>query len=733
VAERDLNIRVTADTSQADAAFEAMWARERQRQAQHGQAGATGGPGPDGGGPGRRSSGSSPAPPPPAPPPPVAAAGGLPGNIPPVVGGVASNGVAVGNLGTPYGLPIVGAPAQGSSPIPPVVGGVASNGVAVGNLGTPYGLPIVGAPAGGGLAVVPPGTAAGALPGPSGGALATGGHPLGTWFTPGSGGAAGGALPPPGGGSGGWTVTGPPPPPGARPAPPGGQVVGWAQSPHSGREGVAVAAAGLGGAEAYQRGILASEREATVYSQQLGAEAAKARTENRELAALRGLPNTAATAAQIAREAGTAGLSADQWRDFQTGFQAYGGQYAGEGKKFSSEQATELQRIVAGYAVGKKGWSGADASRLLATVMSRSKAGASNEDILGQYGQLAEVMQLAPGYTGPLLGQLSEVVGETVGEGGEFSDPLGAATLLRGESERNPRQASAYTRAVIRGLRRAQGDPKAARELGLKRGMDTFQQLEAVQHAADAARARGEDEGLFLETHGFKEIRQFGGIRAALTYGQRGGAFDRARKEAGTPAEAAARVRREFGEYVSGEEGQSAGGGAATAAARVERGGPIDAWRRYQEHSAAAVESAGEMERGGVGAWLSHATAWAFGGRREQEIHADSVRRLQQSLESSKAGRAYLAQPYRPGEWYDSPLPGVVAPRALSRREYLEHHRRGGEDRVFAEMLAELKRINERLSNEGKRIAATRPGSAAATMGPAAGVTVRQPGAADGR
>ncbi len=723
MAERELVIRVKYEASEADQASQAFWERERHRQAAAGSGGSAGGPAGSAGRGAPGGGGSSASPPP---PPPVSASGSLPGNLPPGPAGGGFDHFAA--MSDPYRV-------RGTGP----------------------GVPIVGAATAGALAVIPPGMGAtnAALPGPAGGVLATGGHPLGTWYGHGGGGAlpppAMGALPGPTSGaivgrSGPWEVMGPGGyggstgggilggsgaiPINPRPVPPGPATP--RPDAANASQGLAVMAAGLGVASEYQRGILSSEREATLYSQQMGSEAAAARTENRELAALRNMPNTAATAAQFAREADAAGISSDQWRDFQTGFQAFGGQYVGEGKKFSSEQANHLQKIVAGYAVGKKGWSGADASRLLATVMSRSKAGASNEDILGQYGQLAETMQLAPGYTGPLLGQLSEVVGESVGEGGEFNDPLGAAVLLRGESERNPRTASAYSRAVLRGLRRASGDKKLAGELGLKKGMNTFEQLEAVQHAADAAKARGEDEGQFLESHGFKEIRAFGGLRAALTYGQRGGAFDRARKEAGNRQQAAARVQAEFAEYVSGEEGRASGGAAATAAARMERGGLIDQWRRYQEHSATAVESGGEMEQGGIGAWLSHATSWAFGGRREQEVHADSVRRLQRGLESSKAGRAYLDKPYREPEWWHDEWSGGQ-PHAPTRREYLAKHQRGGEDRVFAEMLAELKRINQRLANEGKQIAATRPGSAAATMGPAAAVTVRQPKAGDGR
>ena len=99
------------------------------------------------------------------------------------------------------------------------------------------------------------------------------------------------------------------------------------------------------------------------------------------------------------------------------------------GNRVTAEQSQTLQKEVAGFAVGSRGWSGADASRLLGTVISKSKDGTSNEEILGQYGQLAQVMQLAPGYTGPLLGQLCEVVARAWSKTGTSSDSLDAAVL----------------------------------------------------------------------------------------------------------------------------------------------------------------------------------------------------------------------------------------------------------------------------------------------------------------
>ena len=502
-------------------------AREKQRQADA-QAGAPGGPAGGFGGAG--------------------GGGGFAGGG----GGFAGQpgaGLVAGGFGA--GVPLAGAPGAGlPAPAGPWVqppGGprVAPNGVWVGNLngGGGGGVPIVGAP-GGGLPA-PAAAAMGgpapmaALPPPGGGGLAMGPQ-IGQFagqqiFAPAAGGAGGGGAAPAVAG-GGIPIT-PTPIPGA--PPPGPEFGGGLTA-----AGGMAATAGLDAVRRLRDAEIQSQREAAQRFDDVNALAARAREANREIAALRGLPNTAQTAAQLAQEAGNVGIGEAEWRSFQTGYQAYAGQYVGT--KISAEQSDELQRRVAGFAVGSRGWNGADASRLLGTIISKSAPGASTDEIMGQYGQLAQVMQLAPGYTGPLLGQLSEVVGEAVGPNGEFGDALDAAVLLRGVSERNPRTASAYTRAVLRGLRRVRGNEGMMQELGITRGMDTFEQLEAVQRAADRATARGEDEGQFLESHGFSEIRMYGGIRTALDSGLRGGGFARAgrRRATGRRGPGACAMRR---------------------------------------------------------------------------------------------------------------------------------------------------------------------------------------------
>jgi hypothetical protein len=707
-----LRIVVEYDASQADAAAQAFWDRERARQQQAAGAGPGGAPG------GGAAAGGGTIP--------VAQAGGLPGMAGafaalPTPQPMAAAGVLPGNM---VGLAALGQMGQAA----------AGGGILPGMMIPP---PAIGAAAQLGGAGGPGAMAA--LPAPAmGGALRQIGTYQGQQILAATSGGGMGALPP-----GGGIPISPTPMPGQPGAAPGAAGGGM---PRGG--GLMLAAAGLGIAKELQDAGLESRNEARGYLDSLDDQAARARTANREIAALRQLPNTAATAAMMAQEAAGAGLSADQWRDFQEGFQAYAGQYVGEGEGFKIDpaQAQRLQQAVAGFGVGSRGWRGSDASRLLGTVISKAKKGASDEEILGQYSQLAQVMQLAPGYTGPLLGQLSEVVGESVGEGSEFGDALDAAVLLRGVSERNPASASAYTRALLRGLRGVRmsegkkNDNFAA--LGFTHDMNVWQQIEQVQKAADEARARGEDEGEFLSAHGFAEIRQYGGIRTALNSGLRGGGFERARREAGDRMEMAERLRSEFRSYVdSSEEGGYTSDKAALQAAQLGRAAREQEWQKFKRRAAVAVASSGEIEssESDINAFIT-----GHGGsgmsRAQQEAHAEAARQLHMALEGSEAGRRYLAQPYRAPNnwsWSDSPLPGIL-PGVVreTRADYLTNHARDGEEKYFIEMALALKEIRsdirrqtEMMQREAGRRAAVGAGAGAGIYG----ITVQMPGARDGR
>jgi hypothetical protein len=270
--------------------------------------------------------------------------------------------------------------------------------------------------------------------------------------------------------------------------------------------GAGAAGAAMNVAKQVIQAIAQSSADARIHVHGMTEEMERARTALREIAALTGQKATASFTARQAREAAAVGISPEQYAGFQTAFQAYAGQYIGD--KLPADQAGELQKVTAGYQASQ-GLDQAEGAQLMGTLVGKSKKGATTDELLGQYGQVMKVMQLAPGYTGPLLGQVREVIQENVGEGGDFKDSLEAAKLVRVMSERNPAEASTYSRALLRGLREIRMSPDKMQATGIKKGMDVFQQVQAV---LDSAKDSGMDESEYLSQY-FKDIREFGAVR----------------------------------------------------------------------------------------------------------------------------------------------------------------------------------------------------------------------------
>jgi hypothetical protein len=621
--ERTLILKARYDFSEAEADLAAHQAAVEERMR---RAGSRAGGGPPGGGGGGAGGG----------------AGGFSGRPPGGGGGGAGGGYGfVGGLPVPMQGGGYGPPANQPSPFMVRIPRPQA-------LGAP-GSPALGGPGGSGVITLPPsayrvmGGSPLGLPGPAGAAaLAVGG---------GAGGGGGGAGPY-AGGLGGYYA-------GLRAQQEGlggirTNADGATRSVNSlGSSFLALAAgqAVVGSLRSSLEALGRQAAESRAYVAGIGDEVAAARKKDAELASYRGEKPTAMFAANVAGEGAAAGLDADRMRQFQLAFRGYAGQHIGN--KIDEGQAQRLQNTVASYAVGKKGLNAEDSARLLGTIINKSKPGATDADIMGQYGQLLEVMQLAPGYTGPLLGQLSEVVGESVGEGGQFKDALDAGILVRAEAERNPRTASAYTRALLRGLRKNASNPDKAKALGITQGMDTFEQLDAVKKAMEAS--PNEDD--FLDKY-FPEIRQYGGSKTAIEAGIRGGAFARARKEAGlgepgAREKFAKKVQDEAEGYRKSELGTDEAQNAEIIRAQREQAAKGVALRRFRKEAEIAVEGSGELKHGegiygaivtGIGEHV-----YGMGDRRQQEINKITGENIRQGLQGYQAGREFLEQPTSPG------------------------------------------------------------------------------------
>ena len=596
----------------------------------------------------------------------AASGGGAPARVPLMIPGVGSVPVSLPGPARQAAIPF--APARPAIALPGP-GGAAANAPGALIRTLPNGTQIFG-PGGGGLAA-------------GGGAAGSGGIPITPRVAPGQPGAPGGS----GGAAGG----------NAMPA------------------ALAGTAVALGGLRAGVEAGAQSQGEANQHIGEITAEMERTRASQREIAALRGEAPTGAFAAQMAREAAGAGISPDQYQQFQTGVQAYAGQF--RGTKFDPAQFDRLQQKVASYAVGSKGLAPSDSARLLGTLMDKAKPGASDEEIMSQYAKSMSVMQLAPGYTGPLLGQLSEVAGEAVGPNGDFSNVTDASILLRGVAQRNPAQASAYTRALLRGLREARMSPKESKALGITKGMNTFEQIEAVQRAADKATAAGQDEGEFLTQHGFGEIRQYGGLRTALDSGLRGGGFARARAEADRVNAGTLEADRQS--YLAGQEGGSQRDRGLVEAARLERANRYAALQRYRRQAELSVEGSGELEQGeGLGAVATYfGRRWGMGDRREQEVRAETGRLIDQRLRNFRGFPGANEQAQR---FLDEQVPAAIGPGTV-RREQRITGRFASDDEM-----AKAANFLEQLVEQGKR-EEQRRAAEAKNAPPAAGVTVRQP------
>jgi hypothetical protein len=389
--------------------------------------------------------------------------------------------------------------------------------------------------------------------------------------------------------------------------------------------------------------IAQSAADAKARIQAMNAEAAAARHSDREIAALTGNKATVAFSATQAGEAAQAGVSPAEYRAAQLAFQAQAGQYIGEGEhaKISGADSKDLLQRVASFSAAQ-GIDASDPARLMGAIISKGQKGESNASRLATFGKAFKALQLAPGETSPLVGQLTELIQEEVGQGGSFKNVLEAVPLIRSMAERNPGEASTYGRSLIRGLREVRSDPKKMAELGITKDMDFMQQVRAVEKSASAVGAAGGDEGEFLSNY-FKDIRQFGAVRTALG-GVRGKSPEMIQAEMAGVNEGT--VNADILGYRTGEEGRAQAAASRETQAKLEQASNPGRLlvQEMRARASTSLEASGELNKGeGLGAILTNAgRMWGLGDRKAQEETALVGAELRQRLEGYAGGRKYL-------------------------------------------------------------------------------------------
>lgn len=405
--------------------------------------------------------------------------------------------------------------------------------------------------------------------------------------------------------------------------------------------GTQVAGAALNAVKVGIDAVAQSAADARARIAAMNAEAAAARFSDREVAALTGNKPTVAFSASLAGQAAQAGVSPEVYRQAQTAFQAQAGQFVGtdELAKVNQQDADELLQRVSSFSASQ-GVNVADSAKLMGTIIGKSAKGTSKQDLMSTFGKVFKGVQLAPGETGPLLNQLSELIQEEVGQGGSFNSVLEALPLIRVMAERNPGEASTYGRALIRGLRDINSDPRKAAEVGITKGMSFLEQVQAVDKSATASG----DEGAFLNKF-FPDIRGFGGVRTALNAGTRGGGFARvARDMAGVNDQAITGVIQD---YLGGEEGKAQANASREQQARLEQAASpgMRLLAEARARASTSLESAGGLNQGeGLFGSIFTAAGQAagYGDRKQQEETALVGTELAQRLSGYPGGREFM-------------------------------------------------------------------------------------------
>ena len=382
----------------------------------------------------------------------------------------------------------------------------------------------------------------------------------------------------------------------------------------------------------------------------------QARTASRELAALRGEKASGMFTGKLARS----GRGGARHREIQrvsarlpgvhrpVRRQERGDAGGAPGRRPETEQRAGRRAPAARCVVfrGARGLSADDSSKLLGTVVAKSHAGASNDQIMSEYAKLMKIMELAPGKTSPLIGQLSEVGMESVGPEGDFKNLQQAGYLTRVMAQRNPNEASTYSRAMLRGLREIGGSDEKRGELGITKDMDVMQQLEQVNVKAQEHVAGGGKEGEFIQKY-FPEIREWGAVKTALNEGIRGGGFQRAQAEAASVDSGTADA--ETRQYKGGREGVAARQRSELLATDRERAAQYEPLKQRQRDAAIALHGSGELEmpENVMNAMLTGSGSMVgMGDREKQQVNKLTATNLNQGLMGYGEGRQYLSDKY---------------------------------------------------------------------------------------
>ena len=282
------------------------------------------------------------------------------------------------------------------------------------------------------------------------------------------------------------------------------------------------------------------------------------------------------------------------------------------------------------------------------TMLGKRDKGETIEQSEDKIRRVLESMKNAKGFTGPMLGQLREVIGEMVGPDNLFKTPQEAADFMAVIAERGPKHASAYTRAFLREILDKFSKPDEMEALGIAPGMSPQQMVEAMAVKADEAVKNKEafNRQDFFRQHGFTEARSSAAISVAVESGVKDKAFPRlAAQAAALPNGTLARENAEYlsGHGPNGEEGRAAADRSREIQVQRETAARYKNLSHFESEARRAVGPTLTKGETLVDAGLTKAgETYGYGGREEQEVRALTAQNLEEKLKGTQAGRDFL-------------------------------------------------------------------------------------------
>lgn len=387
--------------------------------------------------------------------------------------------------------------------------------------------------------------------------------------------------------------------------------------------------AGIGAVSSAISTVAAGLKEAADNAARMTAEFNAYRRAQIELAGVQGVALTNQFTAEQAQMAAQAGISPQQFTQFQQSMQEQIAGNIGPGRQLTQEQANMITQKVSAFGVARGISSEAIATLTGGLVRGTQGGPNADQEVLDRFGKLINLMDASPGRVELLLPELNEVLatGATPEEAGAM------VSVMAGRGR--PREAGTYARALQRSisqlLTKVQAG-KAQQDFGIKEGMTD---IEAAGQIFGAAQQEGVDFSspramrMWLGSKGFESEEEQQALMASFNLGIRGGGFAAAQET--IAAGGVGQVDKAITRFQTSDEGKQQRAEAQTAMERLRIGQKLSPFALAQQQAEAQLTKEGRFTQYGVGDFaMDLLPDQFFGDRRTTLINQRALKGLEQ-------------------------------------------------------------------------------------------------------